>query len=126
MNNIGVFVFWYRIVDWSTVTYTFPSIYESTDVVNSVNGDFTHQEHPAYYITYDGSNFTWEIVHEQTHCNYLAVEDSDYTTPYMPTAPYQPTTKAYVDSRNWTWTLSEYNALTTIDPDVVYNITSLN
>ena len=44
----------------------------------------------------------------------------------MPTQGYQPATKAYVDSRNWTGTLSQYNALQTIDPDVVYNITSLS
>ena len=126
INNIGVFVFWYKNSAWGTTTYKFPSLYEHTDVVNSQNWDFTHQEHPAYVITYNWNNFTWAIVNEQTHCNYLAVENSDYVNPYMPTAPYQPTTKAYVDSRNWTWTLSQYNALTTIDPDVVYNITSLN
>ena len=53
----------------------------------------------------------------------------DYTNAYMPEYDWSPATKAYVDSINWVWTLSEYNALVNqwqIDPNKVYNITSLS
>lgn len=51
------------------------------------------------------------MVYEKRVGNYLTVENSNYTTAYMPTQSYQPATKAYVDSINWTGTLSQYNAL---------------
>ena len=50
----------------------------------------------------------------------------DYTNPYIPLYAWSPATKAYVDSRNWVWTLSEYNAIVDKDPNVFYNITSLS
>jgi hypothetical protein len=50
----------------------------------------------------------------------------NYTNPYMPEYNGSPATKAYVDSINRTWTLSEYNAIQNKDPNVVYNITSLS
>lgn len=50
----------------------------------------------------------------------------DYTNPYMPIYAWSPATKAYVDSRNWVGTLSEYNAIVDKDPNVFYNITSLS
>ena len=114
-----------KVEDWAMVYY-FLGLRYYADTTNSVNWQFSTLFNQWIKITYDDWTYTISNYSLNAYANFLKVEDSGYTTPYMPTAPYQPTTKAYVDSRNWTWTLSEYNALTTIDPDVVYNITSLN
>ena len=124
--SLGVHVFWYNNTTNGVSNYHFPWIYDTTETTTTANWQFTTEYNPDFIIHYDWEHFTCELAYEKRVWNYLTVEDSWYTTPYMPTAWYQPTTKAYVDSRNWTWTLSQYNALTTIDPDVVYNITSLN
>lgn len=55
--------------------------------------------------------------------SYLAT-GINYTTPYIPQYPWNPATKQYVDDRNRVGTQAQYNALTTIDPNVIYNITA--
>lgn len=65
----------------------------------SANGDFTTMYNTQYVISFDGTTYTGQsITATEPNGNYLTVEDSGYTTPYMPTAPYQPATKAYVDA----------------------------
>ena len=129
-SSTWIHVFWYIYTDNQNVAhYYFPWIYDTTDITNSANGDFTTEYNPAFMINYDGTNFTCWMVYEKRVGNYLTVENSNYVTPYMPTADYQPATKAYVDSINRTGTLSQYNALVNqwqIDPNKVYNITSLS
>ena len=120
-----VYLYSYK-TPWATTTYTFFSYRNRTTInTSSPNGDFTTLQQVGCQITYDGTTYTIANVDFNPVTNFLVVESSNYTTPYMPTAWYQPATKAYVDSINWTGTLSEYNALQSIDPDVVYNITSL-
>ena len=125
--NKNLYVFgWFNSSSWTSY-FNFYGIWERVDTTTTVNGQFTTKYKPVFTISFDGTTYTQSrIENEERAGNYLTVEWSDYTTPYMPTAWYQPATKAYVDSRNWTWTLSQYNALQTIDPDVVYNITSLS
>lgn len=122
----GIYTFYETQIDNGSTIYYFMWTRYYADTTTSVNWQFSTLYNQWLKITYSGGTYTAEAYSLNAYANFLKVEDSGYTTPYMPTAPYQPTTKAYVDSRNWTWTLSEYNALTTIDPDVVYNITSLN
>lgn len=114
-----------KVLSWKTEYYFLWMRYYA-DTTTSVNWQFSTLYNQWMKITYENGEYTISDYSLNAYANFLKVEDSWYTTPYMPTAPYQPTTKAYVDSRNWTWTLSQYNALTEIDPDVVYNITSLN
>jgi hypothetical protein len=51
-------------------------------------------------ITYNGSSYscvTSRNTDDATVTNYLSVEGSGYTTPFIPTNDYQPTSKKYVD-----------------------------
>ena len=114
-----------RSTSWKLI-YEFQWIIYYTDNNNDGNWDYTTLYNHMLTITLENHVYTLTSVEFNAIANFLKVSNSGYVNAYMPTAPYQPTTKAYVDSRNWTWTLSQYNALTTIDPDVVYNITSLN
>lgn len=128
-SAIWVFVYWYSWTNQQQTEtyYTFPWIYDSTEVTHSLNWDFTTQYNPAYKITFDGTTYSWAVVYEQKNWNYLTVEDSGYTTPYIPTADYQPATKKYVDDRNWVWTQAQYDALVSgwqIVQWVIYNIIS--
>jgi hypothetical protein len=53
-------------------------------------------------ITYNGSSYscvTSRNTDDSTVTNYLSVEGSGYTTPFIPTDDYQPTSKKYVDDR---------------------------
>ena len=53
-------------------------------------------------ITYNGSSYscvTSRNTDDATVTNYLSVEGSGYTTPFIPVSDYQPTTKKYVDDR---------------------------
>lgn len=66
------------------------------------NGDYTEAWQLKMAITYDGSSYscvTSRNTDDATVTNYLSVEGSGYTTPFIPTADYQPTTKKYVDDR---------------------------
>ena len=96
-------------------------------IVSSEHWDFTSRRIPNLVLDHTDGEVTNIGVWFQTESrlDYLS-PNTQYTNPYQPQYPWSPATKKYVDDRNWTWTLSQYNALTTIDPDVVYNITSLN
>ncbi len=95
---------------------------------STANWQFTSLVQVAYVLTYNESTqvYSGAWVDFNTVTNFLPCSWTGYTDPFMPTQDYQATSKKYVDSRNWTWTLSEYNALQSIDPDVIYNITSLS
>lgn len=64
------------------------------------NGDYTEAWQLKMAITYNGSSYscvTSRNTDDATVTNYLSVEGSGYTTPFIPTSDYQPTTKKYVD-----------------------------
>lgn len=126
-GNVNLYIYGYRNVVNGVENYYFYWMWEKQDKTSSVNGDYTTRYNTQYHISFDGNTYTWERQQDtEVAWNYLTVESSWYINAYMPTADYQPATKGYVDSRNWTGTLSQYNALQSIDPDVVYNITSLS
>lgn len=121
-----VFLYSYKETSGNITQYHFFSYRNRTDKTTTSNGDFTSLKQVACTLSYNEIEYSISAVDFNTVTNFLVVESSWYTTPYMPTAWYQPATKAYVDSRNWVWTLSEYNNLPSIDPNVFYNITSLS
>lgn len=118
-----------------------------SEVHEGVNWDYTTGREQRLTI---GTN--WETYSTMvdlnpdptTSTNYLSVEWSGYTTPYMPTEDYQPATKAYVDSavswwgtwaitnnttgttstitQEWVWTQTEFNQLWSYSPTIIYNI----
>lgn len=114
-----------RSSSWALI-YEFQWVLYFTDNSNDWNWDYTTLYNHAITITLENSTYTLASVAYNAIANFLKVSNSGYVNTYMPTQAYQPATKGYVDSRDWTWTLSEYNALQSIDPDVVYNITSLS
>lgn len=121
-----VFLYSYKETSGNITQYHFFSYRNRTDKTTTSNGDFTSLKQVACTLSYNEIEYSISAVDFNTVTNFLVVESSWYTTPYMPTAWYQPATKAYVDSRNWVGTLSEYNNLPSIDPNVFYNITSLS
>lgn len=130
-GNKNLYVYWYhRFDDINNVThYYFYWMWEKHDKNStSANGDFTTTYNTQYHISFDGTTYVGERQDTtEVNGNYLTVEDSNYTRPYMPTADYQPATKAYVDSRNWVWTQAQYDALVSwwqIIQWVIYNIIS--
>ena len=122
-----VYLYSYKSEAWWVTTYRFFSYRNRTWITTtSPNWDFTTLKQVACKVTYDWNEYAIENVDFNPIANFLTVEGTPYTRAYMPTAWYQPATKAYVDSRNWVWTLSEYNAIVDKDPNVFYNITSLS
>lgn len=122
-----VYLYSYKSEAWWVTTYRFFSYRNRTWITTtSPNWDFTTLKQVACKVTYDWNEYAIENVDFNPIANFLTVEGTSYTRAYMPTAWYQPATKAYVDSRNWVGTLSEYSNLPSIDPNVFYNITSLN
>lgn len=121
-----VFLYSYKETSGNITQYHFFSYRNRTWKTTTANGDFTSLKQVACTLSYNEIEYSISAVDFNTVTNFLVVEDGGYSTPYMPTAWYQPATKAYVDSRNWVGTLSEYNNLPSIDPNVFYNITSLS
>ena len=142
--SLGIHVFWYNNTTSGVSNYHFPWIYDTTETTTTANWQFTTEYNPDFVIHYDWEHFTCELAYEKRVWNYLTVENSWYTTPYMPTASYQPATKAYVDAvaagsvqvpaitNNTTWTTltlqqewvgtqAQYNQITPINW-VIYNI----
>lgn len=122
------FVYWWRQTSDNVAHYYFLWTWVGRTLTRTENWDYTTMYHTAYHISYDGTEFSQEYLNYDIAGNYLTAAwlEPDNPSPFMAQYWWQPATKAYVDNRNWTWTLSQYNALTTIDPDVVYNITSLD
>lgn len=122
-----VFLYSYsQTVSWED-KYYFMSYRNRTWVTSATNGDFTTLKQVACRITYSSGTYTAEAIDFNAVCNFLTVENSNYTTPYIPTADYQPATKKYVDDRNWVWTQAQYDALVSggqIVQWVIYNIIS--
>ena len=117
------------VLNWEADYYFYSPKY-TIDATTTANWDYTTLYNSMLHINYNYAQDEYTIEKDtfNNYANFILANDSrsTYTTPFMATQDYQPATKAYVDSRNWTWTLSQYNALTEIDPDVVYNITSLS
>ena len=120
----------YTHIDWTTEReYFFFSYRDVNEVENEWNGNHGSLRKVWHVLKYDSNTDTYTLTftHFNTVTNFLVCSGEGYSSdPFMPTQDYQPTTKKYVDDVNWTWTLSEYNALQSIDPNKVYNITSLS
>lgn len=146
-GNKNMYIYWYHNTVSGVSNYYFYWMWEKQEKnTSSANGDFTTKYNTLYRISYDGSTFTGTRQDTvEVAWNYLTVEDSWYTRPYMPTEAYQPATKQYVDqvaagsisvwaiTNNTTGTTStiqqeragtqsEYDALTSINPNTIYNI----
>lgn len=120
-----VFLYSYKETSGNITQYHFFSYRNRTDKTTTSNGDFTSLKQVACTLSYNEIEYSISAVDFNTVTNFLVVESSWYTTPYMPTAWYQPATKAYVDSRNWVGTQAEYNTLVNqwqIEQWVIYNI----
>ena len=98
-----VYLYSDKDVNGGTTTYRFFSYRNRTSITSVTNGDFTTLKQIACAITYDGSTYTIGSTDFNPVANFLTVESSNYTTPYMPTADYQPATKAYVDAAVLWW-----------------------
>ena len=110
---------------WSNLEYEFLGTRYQTDTTTTANWQFTTLSNSWFKIVYDGSTYTCVANTFNAYANFLKVENSGYTTAYMPTADYQPATKKYVDSRNWIGTQAQYDALVSwwqIEQWVIYNI----
>jgi len=79
------------------INYHFVGTKYYTEVHNATAGDFTKLGNWRLTIKY--ASGTYSLVFSQFNdvANFLEVEASDYVTPYIPTADYQPATKKYVD-----------------------------
>ena len=145
-GNKNLYVYGWKNTVNNVDHYYFYWMWEKQEInTTSQNGDFTTKYNTQYHISFDGTTYTWAR-EESTEVwgNYLTVESSGYTRPYMPTASYQPATKAYVDAvaagsvqvqaitnnttgtnltlqQEWVWTQAQYEALTPINW-VIYNI----
>ena len=116
------FVYWWHSTVDSVAHFYFLWTWVNRKVTSTANGDFTTLYHTAYHITFDWTTYTWTYENYYDNAgNFLTVENSGYTTPYMPTADYQPATKKYVDDRNRVWTQAQYDQLTPVNW-VIYNI----
>ena len=79
------------------INYHFVGTKYYTEVHNATAWDFTKLGNGRLTIKY--ASGTYSLVFSQFNdvANFLEVEASDYVTPYIPTADYQPATKKYVD-----------------------------
>ena len=116
-----VCVYSHMTTSWTTREYHFFSPKYNVETTNSTNGDFTTLYNTELIITSNNWVRTAQKHDFNNYANFLKVEDSGYTTPYMPTQAYQPATKGYVDSRNWVGTQAQYDQLTP-EQWVIYNI----
>lgn len=149
-GNTNLYIYGWRNTIDGTTNYNFYWMWEKHEKnTTSANGDFTTMYNTQYVISFDGTTYTGQsITATEPNGNYLTVEDSGYTTPYMPTEPYQPATKAYVDAvaagsvsvwaitnnttgtnltlqQEWVGTQAQYNQITPINW-VIYNIIPSN
>lgn len=128
--NKNLYVYWYHNYnsEQGVTHYYFYWMWEKHGVTTTANWDFTTTYNSQYHISFDWDTYVWERQDTtERNGNYLTVENSNYTTPYIPTADYQPATKKYVDDRNWVWTQAQYDALVSgwqIVQWVIYNIIS--
>lgn len=145
-GNINLYIYGRRSTLNNTASYHFYWMWEKHEKnTTSANGDFTTMYNTEYVISFDWTTYTWQrTTSSEPNGNYLTVEDSGYTTPYMPTASYQPATKAYVDAvaagsvsvwaitnnttgttstiqQEWVGTQAEYDLITPLNW-VIYNI----
>lgn len=98
------YIYGYSDSESWTTNYYFHWLRETTETTTTVNGQFTTLSNPAYKISVTSGTYSWTVIYTHTIWNFLTVEDSDYTTPYIPTADYQPATKKYVDDAvSWWW-----------------------
>ena len=131
-SRVGEFDAWIKLFSFELIILLFKTnplsilrvLYppkSSFETTNSTNGDFTTLYNTELIITSNNWVRTAQKHDFNNYANFLKVEDSGYTTPYMPTQAYQPATKGYVDSRNWVGTQAQYDQLTP-EQWVIYNI----
>ena len=144
LTQWDVCVYSHQETSSSSIQYHFFSPKYNVETTNATNGDFTTLYNTELIITSTNGVRTATKHDFNNYANFLKVEDSGYTTPYMPTQSHQPATKAYVDAvaagsvqvqaitNNTTgttytlqqervWTQAQYDSLTPINW-VIYNI----
>lgn len=113
------YIYWYSDSASWTTNYYFHWLRETTETTTTANGQFTTLSNPAYKISVTSGTYSWTVIYTHTIWNFLTVEDSWYTTPYIPTADYQPATKKYVDDAiawwggGWGWITNDTTGTTT-------------
>lgn len=100
------------------------AIYNENDFSEDVTHWYTILRRPLVQIKIE----SWSVTQVTIGSIRSSLEDflstnMNYTNPYIPIYAGSPATKQYVDDRNRVGTQAQYNALTTIDPTVIYNIT---
>lgn len=122
-----VFIYHHTTTASGQTNLVFYGVKRSSEKYTSTKWDYTVAWQLKMVITYYNSSYNCIVSRnndDATVTNYLSVEGSGYTTPFIPTDDYQPTTKKYVDSKEWHGTQTQYNALPSskLTDGVVYNI----
>lgn len=144
----GIYTYYETQIESNATIYYFLGTRYYADTTTTANWQFSTLYNQGLKITYSWWTYTAEAYSLNSYANFLNVEDSGYTTPYMPTAPYQPATKAYVDAvaagsvsvwaitnnttgtnltlqQEWVGTQAQFNQITPINW-VIYNIIPSN
>ncbi len=146
------YIYQSKTTDDDDVIFKFIGTKFNSERYVSQNWDYTVGWENCITITVDTSSepfaYSYTVGHnddEDTERNYISVEWAGYQYPYMPTQPYQPATKQYVDQvaagtvstpaitnntsgttttlqQERAWTQAEYNALWGYTNWVIYNI----
>lgn len=97
-----VFLYHHTTTGSGQTNLIFYGVKRTSQKYTGVNWDYTEAWQLKMAITYNGSSYscvTSRNTDDATVTNYLSVEWSGYTTPFIPVSDYQPTTKKYVDDR---------------------------
>lgn len=91
------YLYTYTATSSGTINYYFAGTKYYREVYNAAAWDFSKLGNGRLTISYASGNYTMTWSQFNDVANYLEVENSNYVTPYIPTADYQPATKKYVD-----------------------------
>ena len=95
-----VFLYHHTTTGSGQTNLIFYGVKRTSQKYTSQKWDYTEAWQLKMAITYNGSTYscvTSRNTDDATVTNYLSVEGSGYTTPFIPVSDYQPTTKKYVD-----------------------------
>lgn len=95
-----VFLYHHTTTGSGQTNLIFYGVKRTSQKYTSQKWDYTEAWQLKMTITYNGSSYsclTSRNTDDATVTNYLSVEWSGYTTPFIPTDDYQPTSKKYVD-----------------------------
>lgn len=133
-SGITATFFWKKRISNVSNSWAYTVAWEQRLIINNTNG--------IIFMT------VWENPDDSTHTNYISAIWAPYTNAFIPTEPYQPATKQYVDnvaawwwvpgvltnnsngtttslSQERAWTQAEYNALVNSGQRrdwIIYNI----